>query len=98
MSTQEHFERLRKQGLPLEEVWRHVTLEFLKHKTIADIRYMTDEEAEHYGWLEKPLVIFFLDGNFLIPSRDDEGNDGGSLFTSWEELPTIPTIRAGGAP
>jgi hypothetical protein len=44
------------------------------------------------GWEQIPLVIFFNDGSYMFPSQDDEGNDGGSLFTSFKDLPTIPVI------
>jgi hypothetical protein len=54
--------------------------EALKGKKIAVARYMTKEEADHFGWNQVPLVIQFTDGSTLFASRDDEGNGAGALF------------------
>lgn len=54
--------------------------EFLKGKRISGCRYMTDLEAEDYGFYKKPLVIVFEGGDILIPSADDECNDGGAML------------------
>lgn len=53
---------------------------FLTGKTISAVRYMTQEEADAFMWDKRPLVIRFTDGSFLIPQKDDEGNDGGAMF------------------
>jgi len=92
MSTQEHFERLKKAGLPTTEIWRQLSLEKLKGRTVMDVRYLTDDEMEDLGWYEKSLVIFFEDDSFIFASADDEGNNAGALFTSWPDLDIIPTI------
>lgn len=60
-------------------------------RTIVDARYMTDEEMEQFGWYKKSLVIFFDNGEYLIPMRDDEGNDAGSLHGSSDKL-DFPTV------
>ena len=86
MTTQTHFERLKKAGLPSTEIWRVLCSEKLIGQTIKWVRYLTDEEMESLGWYEKSLVIEFA-------SADDEGNGAGALFTSWQDLPTIPVIR-----
>lgn len=70
-------------------------LECAKHligKTIKNVRYMTDKEMNESGWCKKPLVIFFTDGSYMFSSADDEGNEAGALFTSFEGLDVIPTI------
>jgi hypothetical protein len=61
-------------------------------KTVKSVRYLTDSEMEDFMWSCRPLAIFFTDGTYLIPSKDDEGNDGGALFTNIKNLPTIPVI------
>ena len=61
-------------------------------KTVKEIRYMTQEEANNIGWDSRPIVIFFGDGSFMFPQMDDEGNDGGALATSLEQLPTVGVI------
>lgn len=65
----------------------------LKGRTISHVRYMTKKEAQKYGWFNRPLVIFFEDGSYIMSSSDDEGNDGGALFTSIPDLDTIPVMR-----
>jgi len=49
-------------------------------RTITQVRYMSEEETKDMGWYKRPLVINLDDGTMLIPSMDDEGNDGGALF------------------
>ena len=93
MSTQQHFERLKKAGLPSTEIWRVLAGEKLIGRTIMEVRYLTDEEMEDCCWYEKSLVIIFENGEYIFASSDDEGNNAGALFTSWQDLPTIPTIR-----
>ena len=72
--------------------WEQDCSKELVGKTIARVRYMTDKEMEKFMWYNRPLVIFFTDGSYVFSSADDEGNDGGALFTSFEELPVIPVI------
>jgi hypothetical protein len=54
--------------------------EVLKDRTIAAVRYMSQEEAKSMSWDSRPLVLHLDNGTLLFISRDDEGNDGGSLF------------------
>jgi len=61
-------------------------------KTIDSVRYFNDKEMEAYGWYKAPLVIAFTDGEILFSACDDEGNNGGSIFTNYKNLSTIPTI------
>ena len=74
------------------EGWEKQIGEFLIGKTISGVRYLTDEEMEDLGWYNKALVIVFSDGSYIFPSADDEGNNAGALFTSDDNLPTIPVI------
>ena len=92
MSVQTHFEQLKKAGLPTTEIWRVIAGEKLIGRTIKEVRYLTDEEMEDLGWSDRSLVIYFDNGEFIFPARDDEGNGAGALFTSFEDLWTIPTI------
>lgn len=61
-------------------------------RQISKIRYMTDEEQDNMGWSYKAPVIELDNGDSIFPSSDDEGNDAGSLFTTFEELSVIPAI------
>ena len=49
-------------------------------KKIKSVRYMSESEAEDFGWYKRPLVIIFEDNSLIYSSMDDEGNDGGALF------------------
>ena len=61
-------------------------------KTIKYVRYQYTCEIKNLGWSKKSLVIFFTDGSYIFPASDDEGNNGGSLFTSFEGTGGIPTL------
>ena len=69
----------------LENFWNN-RAKALVGKTIKNVRYMTSEEAEKSGWYSRPIIIFFTDWTHIIPLRDDEGNDGGSVEGSIDEL------------
>lgn len=76
----------------LRQQWATKAEKQLKGKKIAAVRYLTEQEKENMMWRNSAPVIFFEDGSYLFPSRDDEGNNAGALFTSFDELPTIPII------
>jgi hypothetical protein len=64
----------------IELQWTSYARTRLVGKKVKSVRYITQEEQEHMGWYNRPLVIEFDDGSLILPSRDDEGNDGGALF------------------
>lgn len=66
--------------------------EVLVGKKIKQARYMTEAEAEEFGWYSRGIVIFFEDGSHIIPMRDDEGNDAGSVDGSDDKL-VFPVLR-----
>ena len=74
------------------EVWTKKVGDFLVGKTIKSVRYMNDKEMNDFMWYKKPVIITFTDGSYIIPQRDDEGNDGGALFTSDDDVDVIPVI------
>jgi hypothetical protein len=53
---------------------------FLTGKTIASVRYMTEQECKRLMWVSRPILIRFTDGSYIIPQMDDEGNDGGAMY------------------
>lgn len=55
-------------------------------KTIRSVFYMGAGDMENMGWYKRPVVIQFTDGTFIIPQRDDEGNDGGALLHVGKDL------------
>ena len=76
----------------LELKWIERISKLLVGKKIVKIQYMTEKDAEEQGWDRRPIQMRLEDGTWLTPSQDDEGNDGGSLFTNSKDLPTIPVI------
>jgi len=78
--------------LEIANHWNKKVSDFLVGKTIESVRYMNNTEMEDFMWNKKPVIIKFTDGSYIIPQRDDEGNDGGALFTSDDDLDIIPVI------
>jgi len=72
--------------------WEAEARKLLVGRTIAAVRYMTEEESEDSDFDSSPIVIIFDDGSYIFPMRDDEGNDAGALATSNEDTPTLPVI------
>jgi len=61
-------------------------------KSIKTIRYMNDREMEIFGWYKRPLIILLSDGTFIVPQKDDEGNDGGAIaLVGNKKFTLIPT-------
>tara|TARA_R110002153_G_scaffold84853_1_gene212012 strand:- start:1522 stop:1764 length:243 start_codon:yes stop_codon:yes gene_type:complete len=76
-----------------EVKWTEGASKLLLNRTIVKVRYMTDEEKEEVNWDSKPIVLILDNGTSIYPSRDSEGNDGGSLFTNHIDLPVIPVLK-----
>jgi len=64
----------------IERTWTDYAKDRLVGKKIKGVRYLTNEEAEGLDWYSRPIVIELNDGSLILPSRDDEGNDGGAMF------------------
>ncbi len=76
------------------DYWTKLGETHLLGKKIAQVRYMSETEAENLNWKFRPIVIQLNDGTLIFPSRDDEGNDAGALFGSTpngEDL-TFPVV------
>lgn len=76
----------------IEQEWTDKARKLLVGKTIAEVRYLTDEEQKALDWYSKGITIFFEDGSYIFPSKDGEGNNAGALFTSDNDLEVIPAI------
>ena len=78
----------------LNTYWVNQSERVLLGRVIKSIRYLTDEEMELMGWYKRPICFELDNGTLCIPSMDDEGNDGGSLFyqQEGEELSVLPVI------
>lgn len=74
--------------------WVEKSNSILKGRTIVKVRYLNDEEMELMGWYKRPICFVLDNGTLCIPSMDDEGNDGGSLFyqEKGKELDVLPVI------
>ena len=78
----------------IRSYWNKVAQWQLVGRTIEDVLYMKPEEAEENMWYKAPVKIWLTakPGNdiiskpiCMIPSSDDEGNDGGALhFEGYE--------------
>ena len=76
----------------LDMKWNAVARALLVGRRIVEVGYMTREEADGLGWSRRPVVLTLDDGTTIYPSSDDEGNDGGSLFTSDKGNPVLPVL------
>ena len=73
--------------------WVKEAEEQLLGRKIVRVRYMTAEEAQDMDWYSRPVVFELDDGNLIYPSADDEGNNGGALFTNNQANPVLPVLR-----
>lgn len=67
-------------GDDLEASWIDDANKHLLGRTITSIRYLSEQEAEEFDWLSRPVVLQLNDGTVIYPGGDDEGNTGGALF------------------
>ena len=76
-----------------EQYWNDL-VQVLVGKTVRAVRYLNKSEceSEFSDWYSVPVVIEFTDGTYIIPMRDDEGNDGGALLSNLPDLGTIPVL------
>jgi len=70
--------------------WTSQAKKVLLKRTIVDVRYLNDAEMEDMGWYSRPLALFLDNGEHLIISADDEGNDGGAIFYGTNGV--LPTL------
>ena len=76
----------------LEKGWNEVAQKLLLGKKIVNVRYLSKEEMDDIGWYVRTVSFQTEDGLWFFPSRDDEGNDGGALFTSDEKHSCLPVM------
>jgi hypothetical protein len=80
----------------VEEDWTALANKHLRGARIMKVEYMTKNELEDNMWYKSPLCLLMKKPNgeqfWMYPSMDDEGNDGGSLFTTIKEYSYVPTI------
>lgn len=76
----------------IDQRWNRIAQKQLLGKKIRAVSYMTQKEADDMGWSKRPVIIELDDGSTFFPSMDDEGNNGGALFTSDKDNPTLPVL------
>ena len=62
-------------------------------KTIKNVIYIPLKDCKDRYWSKSPIAIELNDGNWIYPTSDDEGNNGGAMYTTFEDLPIIPVYR-----
>lgn len=77
----------------IENKWTNIANKMLVGRKIVGTRYLTKAEKESLGWHSRPIVLILDDGTLIFPATDDEGNDGGALFTTNKQDPVIPLIK-----
>ena len=66
----------------IENRWTERAKKFLQGNKIQDVRYMTREESEQFGFYNRPLILFLGNDTYVVVQSDDEGNDGGALYVN----------------
>jgi len=75
------------------EVWTEKAKTLLLNKRIMQVRYLSQDEANDLGWTDRSIAFQTNDGTWFFCSADDEGNNGGALFTSNENISCLPVLR-----
>ena len=76
----------------VEKYWTKKISENLIGRKITKVEYIDDKEMEDNMWYKRPVAICLDNKYWLIPMMDDEGNDGGAISTTFDDLRTIPVI------
>jgi len=72
--------------------WTEVASSILLNRKIVKVRYMNQGEADDMGWYSRPVAFLLDNGVWIFPSADDEGNNGGALFTTDRNNSVLPVI------
>lgn len=79
--------------LQIEDHWAKEASDLLLGKKITRVRYVSPKEAEDMGWTHRPVAFMLETGVWVFASMDDEGNDGGALFTTMPDKSVLPVLR-----
>lgn len=79
--------------LEIQDHWERVACGLLLGKKITRLRYVSPKEADDMGWTSRPVAFMLETGVWIFASMDDEGNDGGAMFTSHPDTPVLPVLR-----
>ena len=77
-----------------DSYWQDLANKHLVGRTIVKTEWLKPTEAKRImGWDQQPLELFLDNGTILTPSRDDEGNDAGALFTNIKNKEMIGEVN-----
>lgn len=76
----------------IENRWTTEARRQLLGRRIVQVRYMTEAEAGGLDWGSRPVVLQLDDGALIWAAADDEGNDGGAIFTTNNIQPVLPVL------
>ena len=65
-----------------KKYWEERAKYLLLGKQITEVRWLDKKEVEDIGWYSRPVALKLNDGTWIVPMKDDEGNDGGALSIS----------------
>ena len=70
-----------------------VTLtKYLQGKTIAVVRYTTEEEEKILGFKHKAPMIMFTDDTVMIPCSRNKKAEAGEYITNIDGIRSIPSL------
>ncbi len=72
--------------------WQKKIETHLLGKSIIKVEYMSEKDANDFGWTNRPIQFLLNNGVWLTITSDDEGNDGGAIHTNIKQLSIIPVI------
>lgn len=75
---------------PSRDDWEEKANKLLAGRTITEIRYMTQDEVDAFGWRHAALILMLDDYSTLLVMADDEGNDAGTLLYQGPALDSGP--------
>tara|TARA_R100001594_G_scaffold62715_1_gene97085 strand:+ start:393 stop:629 length:237 start_codon:yes stop_codon:yes gene_type:complete len=75
-----------------KDIWTKKAEDILLNRKIVKIEYMSERESDEMYWDKRPVCMLLDNGVWIFPSQDDEGNDGGALFTTDNNEPCLPVL------
>ena len=79
----------------MKKRWQDKAEKILLGRKIIKVEWMTDKECGEMMWSNKPVCFQLDDGTWIYPSQDDEGNNGGALFTTSKVENCLPVMSIG---
>ena len=77
--------------MSIRKQWTKTAEKLLLGKKIVKVEYLSVKESDNMLWEYQPVCFQLDDGNWILPMRDDEGNDGGALAVGNDKM--LPVLR-----